>query len=389
MSTPVTTGVLEGEENLNDFLNHYGWSRTSEGVSGVLWANATNGGEVAVPRGLRPDTGLWDGTIEMIAHSQQSERTDIDRAVRRFWMDVTDFRASSSMVSGNNIAAEAGSSLFSGAWKILRSSATTARGAKVAIGGKYSPAGDRAIDRAMFAQTEPGSYVLPLLMPLSRSLFQDEREAKELGNQVSTDDFLQRTVRESEQRRATRTMAQALSAVSKVLIEPAVEPTTRAINEAVMAGASKELVKALYDIVSEESVSSLDMTFSWAPKAGPVSDTPASVDVPKDSAEVLLLAAKRMSVAREPITAVLSGPIFALYHPKGASFGEATVEAAHRGRVRRIVVTLRGTKILDDAHRWFRAHETLVVSGPVRSTPGGLRVDSPEDIRPLGETMLL
>jgi hypothetical protein len=389
--TPVAGdfAMLDAERNLSDFLNFKGWKRSSEGSFGVLWASSTTDAEVAVPKGIRPGTGLWDGTIDMIAHWEDSTRDDVDRLVRRFWMDVSDFRASSSIVRGNNIAAEAGSSLFSGAWKMLRSSATTSRGAKIAIGGNYSAAGDRSIEGAMFAQTEPGSYVLPLLVPINRSMAEAGPHNSDRQADLSpSEDFFQTNVEETEQRRATRTMAQALTAVYQKIIEPAVEPTPRAINEAVMAGASRELVRALHDIVKEETVSSFDVTFSWAPLAGQVSGAHPRIEVPKESVILLERAAKQMKSLKDPATAILSGPIFALYHPKGLDFGEATIEAAYHGRVRRITVSLRGATELDAAHRWFHAHETLLVEGTVRSTSDGLRVDAPTQMLPVGQTML-
>lgn len=385
---PETLALVDAEQNLADYLDFNGWRRTSEGPFGTLWTESRREAEIAIPRGIKSGTGMWDGTIDRIAHWQQTNREEVDKSVRRFWMDVSDFRATSSVVQGNYIAADAGSSLFSGAWRILRSSATTARGAKVVISGNYSPAGDRSIKGAIFAQTEPGSYVLPLLVPIDRALLDEEKESEDSNPMLSSDDFFETRTLETEQRRATRTMAQALSAIYQQIIEPAKEPTKRAINEAVMAGASREMVKALHDVINEPTVSGMDVNFKWAPRAGVVPSIKTSVEIPKESATLLANAAKQMKAAKEPITAVLSGPIFALYHPKGQDHGEATIEAAHHGRVRRIVVTLKGAKELDDAHRWFHAHETLVVQGTVRSTSEGLRVDAPSLVHPLGQAML-
>ncbi|GAB3547505.1 hypothetical protein GCM10027404_09710 [Arthrobacter tumbae] len=380
--------TINAEKNLADYLAYKGWNHLSEGSFGVLWNHPLHGGEVGVPRGIRSGTGMWDGTISMIAQWENSSGYEVDKTVRRFWMDVSDFRAQSSVVRGNYIAAEAGSSLFSGAWKILRSSATTSRGTKIAIGGKYSSLGDRSIDGAMFAQTEPGSYILPLLVPIDRSIAEASLRKADHIDEGSPEDFFQTISEETEQRRATRTMAQALTAIYQKIIEPAVDPTMRAINETVVAGASREMVVALYDIINEETVSALDVTFSWAPKAGKISGVSSSVEVPKESAVLLERAAKQMKIAREPASALVSGPIFALYHPKGLDSGEATIEAAHRGRIRRITVALRGAEELDNAHRWFRGHETLLVEGAVRSTADGLKIDRPSQLRPLGQSLL-
>jgi hypothetical protein len=56
--------------------------------------------------------------------------------------------------------------------------------------------------------------------------------------------------------------------------------------------------------------------------------------------------------------------------------------------VRKIVVQLRGASVLDNAHKWFRAHETLLVTGTVRPTSEGLIIDAPEDLHPIGQSML-
>lgn len=378
---------FDAEANLADYLDFRGWAPSSEGSFGTLWATGRGGPELAVPRGIMPGTGMWDGTLDMIADWEGSSRVAVDKSVRRFWMDVSDFRATSSIVRGDRIAAEAGSSLFSGAWKILRSSATTARGSKIAIAGNYSAPGDKAIEGAMFAQTEPGSYILPLMVPIKRVLpalewVEDAQAA------LLSDDFFETNAEESEERRVTRTMAQAITSIYQTIIEPAKEPTARAINEAVIAGASREMVKALHDIVNEETVTGLDVTFSWAPKAGPISSTLKHVEIPKESAVLLKRAFHGMVPSKKQVRTALSGPILALFHPKGQDFGEATIEAAYRGRIRRVTVHLRGANVLDNAHQWFRAHETLLVTGTVRPTSEGLRIDSPEDLRPVGQTML-
>lgn len=378
---------FDAEANLSDYLEFKGWEPLSEGSFGRLWVQPKNRSEIAIPFGLRPGTGLWDGTMGMLADREGASRSAVDQAIRRFWTDVHDFRARSSVVHGDHIAAEAGSSLFAGAWKMLRSSATTARGPKIAIAGNYSPTGDRSIDRALFAQTRPGSYVLPLLLPIRRVLPNLTWES-DLQASLLPGDFFAKNAEESEERRVSRTMAQAITAVYDTIIRPGKNPTLSAVNEAVMAGASREMVKAMHDIVSEPSVTSLDVSFSWAPRAGQIPKNLVRVEIPKDSVDVLNRAFKIMVPSKTQVRTAISGPMLALYHPKGEDRGEATIEAAYRGRVRRIVVQLRGPSLLDDAHKWFRAHETLLVTGTVRPTSDGLIIDAPEDLHPVGQSML-
>lgn len=378
---------FEAEANLNDYLEFKGWERHSEGSFGRLWVEPKSKAEIAIPFGIRPGSGMWDGTMGILAEREGASRATVDQAVRRFWTDVLDFRAISSVVQGDQIAAEAGSSLFAGAWRMLRSSATTARGPKIAIAGNYSPTGDRSIERALFAQTKPGSYILPLLLPIRRVLpnldWENESQASLLPG-----DFFKKHAEESEERRVSRTMAQAITAVHKTIIKPGKDPSPSAVNEVVMAGASREMVKAMHDIVSEPTVRSLDVTFTWAPKAGQLPGGLERVEIPNESTELLYRALKFMVPSKTQIRTAISGPMLALYHPKGADRGEATIEAAYRGRVRKIVVQLRGASVLDNAHKWFRAHETLLVTGTVRPTSDGLVIDSPEDLHPIGQSML-
>lgn len=378
---------FEAEANLNDYLEFSGWERLSEGSFGRLWVEPGSKAEIAIPFGIQPGSGMWDGTMGMLAEREGTSQAAVDQAVRRFWTDVLDFRATSSVVQGDQIAAEAGSSLFAGAWRMLRSSATTARGPKIAIAGNYSPTGDRSIERALFAQTKPGSYILPLLLPIRRVLPNLEWE-NETQTPILPGDFFKKNAEESEERRVSRTMAQAITAVHETIIKPGKDPSPSAVNEAVMAGASREMVKAMHDIVCEPTVRSLDVTFTWAPMAGQLPKGLNRVEIPNESTEVLHRALKIMVPSKTQIRTAISGPMLALYHPKGAERGEATIEAAYRGRVRKIVVQLRGASVLDNAHKWFRAHETLLVTGTVRSTSEGLIIDAPEDLHPIGQSML-
>lgn len=68
---------------------------------------------------------------------------------------------------------------------------------------------------------------------------------------------------EPEERRATRTMAQALSAIKNRIVEPARAPGPSVIPDLVIAGVSREMITALHQLITDDHVSTFDASFRW------------------------------------------------------------------------------------------------------------------------------
>lgn len=163
MSAVASTGT-----DLRDYLNLNGWQEQTQGPAGGLW-QSKNGAIVAVPKHVEPHDFAWTGVIERIAAANQSAPSTVESSVLNMFVDVTEFRAADDILIRGSIPVDAGFSLMSTARTLLRASATTSRGPKALIDGNYSKPGERIVENARFGHTIHGSYILPMLVPISRT----------------------------------------------------------------------------------------------------------------------------------------------------------------------------------------------------------------------------
>lgn len=369
---------MMASESLEWFLTKHQWRQMAQGSAGKLWTHEA-GAVVAVPWDLSPNDMQWDGVIARIAAPLNEAAPTVSTAIRNAYIDVTDFRAADDILIEGTIPVEAGFSLISTARTLLRASATTSRGTRARIGGNYSKPAERIVERARFGHTKQGSYILPMLVPLDMNSLQGKDSE---GHQLFSYDH------EPEERRATRTMAQALTAVQQLVVNPAKEPSSATLDDLVTAGVSREMVAALHDIVSAEAVSVFSAEFIWAAALESNSTLPKSVSIAADASDLLQLTAKKMRPATKKQTESFTGAIVQLRDEESLTFGEVKIQTVRKGRSCEIAVLLADEN-LRKSHEWFSTKETLVVEGEVTSLPGkGLRITSPTRVQPLRETML-
>lgn len=369
---------MMASESLEWFLTRHEWRPMNQGSAGKLWRH-DEGAVVAIPWELSPSDMQWDGVIARIAAPLRETAPTVSTAIRNAYVDVTDFRAADDILIEGSIPVEAGFSLISTARTILRASATTSRGPRAQIGGNYSKPAERIVEQARFGHTKKGSYILPMLVPLDISSIKGKDAS---GHQLFSYDH------EPEQRRATRTMAQALTAVQRLVVDPAKEPSAGTMEDLITAGVSREMVAALHDIVSAEAVSVFSAEFVWAAALESNSTLPKSVSIAAGASDLLKLTAKKMRPSPKKQTESFTGPIVQLRDEESLTFGEVKIQTVRKGRSCEIALLLSDDN-LRKSHEWFSTKETLVVEGEVTSIPGkGLHISSPARVQPLRETML-
>lgn len=373
------TDLMSAAQDLQDYLNLNGWQEQTQGPAGGLW-EAKNGAIVAVPKHIQPRDFAWKGVIERIASASHTSPSNVESAVLNMFVDVTEFRAADDILIQGSIPVEAGFSLMSTARTLLRASATTSRGPKALIGGNYSRPGERIVENARFGHTIHGSYILPMLVPISRTV--DDQESLLPRNPKIRSPF------EPEERRATRTMAQALSAIQNRIVEPAHAPSAAVITDLVIAGVSREMITALHQLLTEDSVSTFDASFRWATGLNEPQRLPERVEIPAGAAEVLKLTSDKMRPLKKGTTETITGPIVQLRDDQAVVFGDVYIQTMRNGRSCEVAVRLRGNE-LEQSHAWFMSREVLVIEGTIESLPGrGLRLDNPVRVQPLRETLL-
>lgn len=243
--------------------------------------------------------------------------------------------------------------------------------------------GDRIIEEARLGHTEEGSYVLPVFLPLTEvepdsqdSLWREHQEVAE------------RVAPEPPERRVTRTLAQALTAVNTIVIEPAKEPTSAVVAPLVAAGASRELIVAIIRVLADPAVAMLDTSFAWAGGAATPGSVPERVRLPRDAAPLLEQTSRLLSASRREPSTQMSGLIVEVRHVPSDRVGSVVLQTIRRGRPVEVRVHLSADQV-HEAHDWMRESRTIVVDGKVQRDPGKqLRVDRPTAVYPLEESFL-
>lgn len=368
--------------NLSRYLSRAGWERQQPGPAGALWLQSSRPGvALAVPEPIKPDMDEWNGIVQRLATFEHRSARDVTMSIMTQYVDVTRLRAANSYVITGTIPLEAGVGLVQSAHSMLRAAATTARQPRAQINGNYSNLGDAIIHQARMAHTEDGSYVLPIWMPLTPP----KEDDGSLFDELET-----RQPAETLERRVTRTLAQSLEAVQKVIVQPDSAPrSTSDLLPVIAAGGSRELVLALYKIISQPAVAEFEAQFDWAGGLKPPGGVSDRVVLPRDAAPLLEDAARLLKIPARFPTQIYTGQIVVIMHRPGDPFGEIGVDTVRQNRSCEIRVRLDAST-LDLAFEWARTERAILVEGDVRRGGPGqkLRIDSPTRVVPLDETFL-
>jgi hypothetical protein len=378
------TGYEELTENVRNYLRRNQWVEQAPGIAGSLWTRDRDGEEIitiAVPAAIRADTIEWRSVIERLATFEQRPVDAVASSIRNLLVDITRLRAANDLVISGSIPLKAGVELISSARKLLRTCATTAQRPRAHIGGNYTKEGDRLANQARLGHTEEGSYVLPILMPLSEP-------APDSEDNLWSEEGVVRVALEPPERRVTRTLAQAMTALQSRIVQPAREPKAADMHDLVSAGVSRELVLAVNEVLGDPTVAVFEAAFEWAAGFTAPAAVPATIAVPSDAGWLLARAADLLASSKRDPHQSITGPIVEVRHLPGDPFGEISVQTIRQGRPAEVRIRLTNQQ-LDPTHEWMRSARTIVVEGPIERIPGRpLRIERPTNIYPLDESYL-
>ncbi|MQA35302.1 hypothetical protein [Modestobacter roseus] len=363
------------------YLQRTGWTADPPGPAGALWRHGGDAA-IAIPHDLTPTATEWRGVVERLARFERRAPRDVETSVEFHLTDVTRLRAANDIVIRGSIPLEAGVSLVSSAWSMLRASATTAVRPRGHIAGGFSRQADALVEQARLGHTQEGSYVIPVLMPLTPPAAEGAERPAVPGLE------LERLAHEPPERRVMRTFAQALAAVDRVIVAPERTPSAGDLQAAVVAGASREMVMALHRVLSDDAVSEFAAAFSWAGGVMAPAGVPSSVRLPAAAASRLQQAAQQLKASSYTPDEIVTGPIVEVRHEPENPFGEISVQTVRRGRQTEVRVRLRAEQLLE-TFDWARDGRSVVCEGRVRRMPGRpLMIDEPRRVQPLDETYL-
>lgn len=345
-----------------------GWAVESEGPLGQLWAR--DGHSVGIPYGLSPEATDWTDVLGRVARALELPLRSVEAGVTRLWRDELEFRVAGS----TRVPLRLGAQLYRCAYMSFRAAATTAQHPKALLRRQYSQVGDRLTEQALFDQTRIGSYVVPVGIAL------DPVAAAPAGVLPIE------APGEPRQRRVTRTLQEALSAIYRLVITPEHEPRKRDTAALVSVGVSREMVVSVEAVASSLEQGEMTVTANWATAiAAPKVQT--TVTVPKEAAERLRVVSAFLQTSSPAKTENVSGQIVSM-DDDNRNPGTITIETVRRGRLCRVKVFLPNRDQTERAHRWFDTHETVIAHGHVQAAFSDHPTMQPESVAPLSEVIL-
>ncbi|WFN93804.1 hypothetical protein [Gordonia sihwensis] len=366
--------------NVTAYLASTGWLPPEQiGERGGLWRDRQSESLLPVPNDLDRHGADWIAVTEQIAHARGIPVDQVIRGIERQSIDVVELRAANDIAIRGSISYQAGAALVESGLRMLRSSATTAERQRARI-GNYSRTGDELVATARMAHTRDGSYVIPILLPISDPVadvdIEDDPQEPIDGMGISEPP-------EPPERRVMRTFAEALSTLDAVAIAPEQEPKGSVDIELVRAGVSSQFASALHRILVQETVAEFSAEFEWAPAGGPAPRVASAIVIPSAASERVGNVANRLkkhTTTRAEQQFV--GPILGVVRDHDADTGTVRVEVIQNRRPTSVLVNV-SAEILDQAWTWAQDRRTVVVNSKVRRTHNGLQAVKNDAIMPL------
>ncbi|MGW3811103.1 hypothetical protein [Micromonospora sp. NPDC005113] len=342
-------------DDLEAYMQSVGWLQLPPGAMGTLWMREES--TVGVPHHAQEDPDAILGVLSRLAAAENRDVKAVAESARYYRIDVTHLRAANDYRITDTIPLEAAATIINSAKVMVRAVATTSGRERSEIGGNYSERGDRVLQDARMGHTERGSFVIPVLVRLP--------EETAALPQDSIDGFSEMVTPEPFERRVTRTLAQSMAAVDKLIVEPGRPATLERLIAAVELGVSREFCDALSKVLAERAVGEFEARFDWAPSVRISSTAPRSVTIDADAQFLVQDAAEKLRANKIEPAQTFSGPIIALRHETSDPFGWASVSTVRNTRSCEIRVRLP----IDHYHEavsWHRSNRPVIVTGRIR-----------------------
>lgn len=368
--------TLDLQRNLSLYLVAHGWTSTRDpGLAGRLWDHSGTDLSVAVPQEVREGTLDWRSITERLAEVERVSAEQVATDVLLVSIDVANLRAANDLVIRDSIPYEAGVAMMQGAWRMFRACATTSMRPRAQIRSNYNTRADAIAESARMAHTKKGSFVVPLLLPVSEPTGVDQG-------------LVESAPPEPIERRVMRTFAEALDKVDQVVVRPDREVRATDLPELVFSGVSAEFASALHQVLSEDAVTEFSTTFQWAPIAGPQPEGPTTVSIPAAAARRISSVAALLRNAPPPSgLEVLTGPIVGAFRDPERG-GTVTVDTMRNSRSAHVNVRVTEDERFDDALEWMRRRTTVALEGRIRREGSGLFTDRANGVEPLSARQL-
>lgn len=369
--------MTDVRSSLASYLLSTGWKPPKEeGSEGAVWRKTGSRFAVPVPYELDDGGPDWELILDRLGLIEGSDPAEVERRVRRRFMDVANLRAAQDLVIEDTIPFAAGVSMLRDSWTMLRSCATTSMGARAHIAGNYRRTGDDVVSLARMAHTRRGSFIIPIYMPVT--------EPADEPDQI---EGLETAPSEPSERRVMRTFAESLSLVESV-VEAEPEPTADSVHDLIRTGVSHEFASSLHRILRSESVEEFTAEFEWASGAGPIPATPRRIAISSEAAERVDRVSRRLK-SEKPRRGVemLTGPIVGVQRDDEDTGGVVTIQTVRGARACHVSVNVSRERLYESLD-WMKQRSTALVTGRVHRVGADLFADRTDGVGLLAHEQL-
>ena len=311
----------------------------------------------------------------------------VEHQLLHAYVDEVSFRVPT---QDDSIPLSVGVALFTMAQRAVRASATSAQGPRPVVDNVPKGA-KRIMEQVSVGHTRAGSYVVPIRYELDRVLTDTARSAEDAQQEALDGDW--DANRESTQRRASRTLMQALGVLNSEVVQPDRPPSPDTLQMLIPAGVTRELVTAVRSMVVTDEVEQVGATATWASAIREPARTPDRVVVNRGAAEVLRLTAEKLGALKTQRGGeVIAGPLVHL-HTFDAQRNRADGVAATVGiqvmrHGRQATVFVNTEPALWGEVSRLESGEVVTAYGVVSHGPKGLVLARRGAIASLGQSVL-
>lgn len=277
----VTSEVSFGRYDLlpadvTEWLRIHGWTHAGS-LSDIAerWQNGALG--VVIPMlTTSPDFTLrWSEMLGRLADSFDTDPAGVLLAVTKSGSDIAEFRASGQI--DDSLPLGDASTLIDSVRRAMQASANSALQPRSYYGHSLPDAARDHARNVRMGQTRRGSYIVPVISRLPILQPEDADDAV-LFEDVAYQPFA---------RNAMLRLAEGLKELRE-LTHGLAEPTRSRIAVSVGRGVSSELCEAVANALEAESITDLDVAFTWAERL-PTSSAPESVRLESGSVDLVRL----------------------------------------------------------------------------------------------------
>lgn len=336
------------------YLRASGWTplESDPGAPFSEWSKDGTRGyvEVQVPRHptWRDYARRVQEVLSTLADDEQRSQLQLIGEIANVTRDVIRFRSVVGGRTDGTIPLEDGARITVASRNLMLAAACAAVEPRRAYHTRKPPVATAFLGELSMGQTEQGSFVMTLFSHVPPAL--QLQSTFPFGDAVPPDPF---------NRRVTRYLGTALTAVSEAALTGVTTGDLSSFEARIQDGVSADLCEALAIVKDCTTITQLDIQIGWAAARPPLDPPRAMHEFTRDSLEVIREAG-RMLRERGPVEDFeVHGIVIDVDRPSDEFFGRATVLAPVQGGQRKIRIEVSGAD-------WHTANDAMVQRIPVR-----------------------